>query len=327
VAHDGVLEHFGGKPIAVADGPGVFRACARFLDLCHPVLVPRAPKVIENPDGTRTTVERWNTWQSSRLLSPEETQSRLRAEIERAEAWAPDPAELREFRRQVAELEGFIGDMLYIPYGAVAPICPFDLEQGLLAYADYPGLVRRWNRAVNGQALRHLETRADPKLMPVCILWNDIAAKGGLIYPPAMLAELFYPHLRRQIELLHARGIKVVFHSDGDATAALPALMDCGIDAFNPLEITAGMRVERFREICGRRVVLVGGIDAVGVLARGTPAEVAAATRQLIDAFRADGNLMVASASGQIDNSMPLENVLAMYATVWESGKKIKRRA
>lgn len=30
---------------------------------------------------------------------------------------------------------------------------------------------------------------------------------------------------------------------------------------------------------------------------------------------------MVASASGQMDNSMPTENVLAMYETVWNYGK------
>jgi hypothetical protein len=68
-------------------------------------------------------------------------------------------------------------------------------------------------------------------------------------------------------------------------------------------------------------VALVGGIDAVEVPARGTPQDVAAKTRQLIDQFRDAGNLMVASASGEVDNSMPTGNVLAMYETVWDYGK------
>ena len=321
VAHDGVLEHFGGKPIAVGDFKGVVCACSRFLDLCHPALVPREPAVIEHEDGGKDTIERWTSWTSHRQLTPDEVPAALQEGIERAEAWRLDETAIQQLRLQSSEAQAYAGDMLYISYGTTTHICPFDLAQGFYAFADHPDLVRRWNRAVNDRTLREMDARADPGSVPVCILWNDIAAKGGLIYPPTLLDELFYPHLRQQIDLLHSRGIKVLFHSDGDATTALPELIDCGIDGFNPLEITAGMQVQRFQDICGGQVALVGGVDAVDVLARGTPQQVAAETGRLIDLFAGTGNLIVASASGQIDNSMPLENVLAMYETVWEQGK------
>lgn len=321
VAHDGVLEHFGGKRIAVRDRAGVLRACSRFLDLCHPALVPNEPRVTEHENGAREVVERWTTWTTERRLAPDEVAGALEEQIEQAEVWTVGGSAAQNARRWVAEADAYCGDMLYIHYGTNIPICPFDLEQGFYALADHPDLVRRWNRTVNDRNLREMDARADPGIVPVCILWNDIAAKGGLIYPPAMLDELFYPHLRQQIDLLHSRGIKALFHSDGDVTQALPELMDCGIDAFNPLEVSAGMEAKRFLDICGDRVVLVGGIDAVDVLARGTPQLVAAETKRLIDLFADTGNLIVASASGQIDDSMPLENVLAMYETVWEYGR------
>ena len=321
VAHDGVLEHFGGKRIGVGDFEGVLRACSRFLDLCHPALTPNAPAATEHENGTKVTVERWTAWTTHRRLAPDEMSALLQEQIEQAEAWEPEENTIQEWRRGAAAAQEYCDDMLYINYGACVPICPFDLEQGFYAFADQPDLVRRWNRAVNDRVLREMDARADAKLVPVCILWNDIAAKGGLIYPPALLDELFYPHLRRQIDLLHSRGIKVLFHCDGDATVALAELVDCGIDAFNPLEISAGMRVERFQEICGGQVTLVGGVDAVDILARGTPQQVAAETKRLIDLFADTGNLIIASASGQIDDSMPLENVLAMYETVWEQGR------
>lgn len=154
----------------------------------------------------------------------------------------------------------------------------------------------------------------------MCIHWSDIACKQRLLYPPELLETLFYPHLAAQIELLHGRGIKVLFHSDGDVSKALPRLVECGIDAFNPLEITAEMDVPTFQEICGPDVVLAGGLDAVDVLALGSPASVAAETIRLMAAFRRHGNLIVGSASGEIDNSMPTENVLAMMDTVWKHG-------
>lgn len=323
VAHDGILEHFGGQgPIRAGDAEAVVRACSRFLDLCHPALIPQEPARVEQAGVVTQEVERWTTWTLPPAVVDEPAMLQtLQREIEEAEAWMPEAAESPASRQTIERNNAFAGDMVYIHLGFGCPILPFDIEQGIYLYTDHTELVRRWNRALNEKQLRRLNAVTQADMGPVCICWNDIAFKDRLIYPPPLLEELFYPHLAAVVNLLHARGIKVLFHSDGDDTAALPRLMDCGIDGFNPLEISAGMTVQRFREICGSRVALVGGIDAVDVLAFGTPALVAQRTRELMDLFRQDGNLMVASASGEIDNSMPTENVLAMYETVWKYGK------
>ncbi len=319
VAHDGILEHFGGAPIVEGDLDGVVRVCAAFLDLCHPPLVPRKPERIERADGTVEVRERWNAWHvplpyddgsrhERELLQFIEEHSTVRSESVASAPSAPQSVERPE------------GDMVLIHCGLSVPVLPFDLEHGALALADFPELVERWNVLANEAVLRQAEAVADASASPVAIIWNDIAAKGGLLYAPALLEHFFYPHLARLIDLLHGRGMKVLFHSDGNATAALPRLIACGIDGFNPLEIGSGITPEGFRDACeagGRTVALVGGVDAVSVLAHGTPSDAARATHRLIDLFRKDGNLMVASASGEIDNSMPTDNVLAMYETVW----------
>jgi len=323
MAHDGILAHFGGAQIKPGDFAAVMRACRQCLDLCHPALLPKEPCQIELNGAVQQIVERWSTWNLPQPVRAERDMAKdLLAGIEQAEAWqAPDETATADFRRKVEEANRHAGEMVYIHIGTSCPILPYDIEQGIYAFTDLPDLTRRWNRSVNKKVLRRLDAIADAGLMPVVICWNDIAFKGRLIYPPQILEELFYPHLAALIDLLHSRGIKVLFHSDGDVTEALPRLVECGIDGFNPLEISAGMDVRKFQEICGSRVALVGGIDAVEVLARGTPQLVAQKTRQLIDWFRDAGNLMVASASGEVDNSMPTENVLAMYETVWNYGK------
>ena len=321
LVHDGILEHFGGRPIEVGDFAAMVRACAGCLDLCHPVLVPRKPGHLENADGSRKVVERWTTWTvPAGPPGPDRLPAALGEETEAAEAWQPSETAALVFRHRAATVDEYAGGMVYIHLASWCSILPFGLESGIYAYADRPEDVRRWNRAVNGRRLRELDALADGDVCPVCIIWNDIAFKNGLLYSPWILEELFYPHLAAQIELLHSRAVKVVFHSDGDVTEALPRLAECGIDAFNPLEVSAGMDASAFRDLCGPGVALVGGIDAVDVLARGTPDLAAEKTRELIDLFREEGNLMIASASGQVDNSMPTENVLAMYETAWSYG-------
>ncbi|MBI2441258.1 MAG: hypothetical protein HYV35_07810 [Lentisphaerae bacterium] len=320
--HDGILERFGAGRIATGDFAAVVRACSRCLDLCHPAATPQEPRVIEHSGGVQQVIERWTTWKAPEPLRGEAAMiKQLHAEIEAAEAWAPSAAAQRDFCRKVEATNRAAGDMVYIHVGAYFPILPFDIEQGVYAYMDQPELTRRWNQAMFQKLLRENETMPPVDLGPVAICWNDIAFKGKLLYPPYILEELFYPHLRALVELLHGRGLKVLFHSDGDVTEALQRLVDCGIDAFNPLELSAGMTLETFQEICGTRVALAGGIDAVDVLARGTPKVVTEKTRALIDRFRGAGNLLVASASGEVDNSMPAANVLAMYETVWDYGK------
>jgi hypothetical protein len=316
VAHDGILEHFGGQPIGVGDVEGVVRACSRFLDLSHPAMVPQAPR--EEPGHV---VERWSTWTlPTGTMDDAEMISAMKRGIEDAEAWQPDPKAIAAFRTRARQINAWAGDMVYIHIGAGPTILPFSIEQGIFAYADYPELARRWNRTRNESALRQIETTADKDLSPVCILWTDIAFKNKLFYPPDVLRELFYPHLKAQVDLFHSKGMRVVYHSDGDVTEALKDLVACGIDGFNPLEISAGMTLDAFTARCGKKVALVGGIDAVDTLARGTPKQVAEETRQLLRRFP-DGGLMVASSSGEIDDSMPTENVLAMYETVWNYGK------
>lgn len=319
VCHDGVLEHFRGAPVAAGDFEAMVHACSRFLDLCHPALVPDAPRTIAHPDGSATVVERWTRWQTPGPEPGEAAMLKLlEEELEQAEAWRPSAGDLAAYRRRAGKANALAGDMVYINHSGGCPILPFNLERGFYIQADHPDLVKRWNRAVNAKELRWTAAVADAALSPVCILWCDIACKDRLLYPPAMLEALFFPHLQAQVEALHAAGVKVLFHSDGNVNEVLPRLAACGIDAFNPLEISAGMTPAHFIEACGRRVALAGGVDAVETLARGTPDQVRARTRALIRQFRDAGGLFVASSSGEIDNSMPTANVLAMYEEAWK---------
>ena len=300
MANDPVLEYWGGQPIPEGDVEGVVRACREGLDLCHPALVPQAPGRIEQADGTVQVRERWNTWTLPAQFTDDLARRRaIGDQIESAEAWDASAQRWDDAQARMATINQSAGEMVYIHLGLSCPILPFDLEQGIYAYTDYPELVGRWNQALNEKNLRDVEAQCQMPVGPVAIIWDDIAYKERLMNPPELLEKFFYPHLTRVIDLLHARHIKVLFHSDGDVSRALDDLVDCGIDGFNPLEISAGMNPTDF---AGRypRTVLVGGIDAVEVLARGTPDLVAKRTRELIDLFRPTGNLVVASASGEI---------------------------
>lgn len=319
--HDGILKYFGGKTIPIGDEEAMVRACSGCLDLCHPIGVPFEPGEKVLPDGTRRVFERWMSWDippANRSL--ETLAEEIGRQIEEREAFRPDSKKILDFKSHAREVNSWAGDMVYIHMSSGCAVLPGTIEEGVYLYEDYPDLVERWVKASNRALMLWVEAVADPADSPVAINWNDIALKGALMYPLPLLERHLFPALTELCDLYHSKGMKLLFHSDGDVTQALPSLTACGIDAFNPLEISAGMDPRTYKAGFGRHTTLVGGVDAVDLLAFADPMTVASETRRFLKEAGRNGRLIAASSSGEIDDSMPFDNVMAYFETVWEHG-------
>jgi hypothetical protein len=333
--HDGALEHFGGAPIGVGDNDAFLHAASACLDLCHPLHPPIEPGEDVLPDGSRIVRERWTTWTvPPRRRDPAGFLALVNREIEENEAFSLSEAEVAAWRAEARRRNALSGEMVLMHVGLSLAFLPgagtARVEEGIYLSADQPELAQRWLRAWNRAQFLRADALLTADLCPVAIIWDDLGFKDKLFCSPATLQRDFFPALREMCDLLHGKGIKVVFHCDGNVTSILPELLACGIDGFNPLEISAGMDYTEFKDLVAQAsavvsdrtpVALVGGLDAVDVLAYGSVDRVVAETRRLLRVAGAGGGLIAASASGEIDNSMPLENVLAFWETVWEEGR------
>jgi uroporphyrinogen decarboxylase len=144
--------------------------------------------------------------------------------------------------------------------------------------------------------------------MPAMFLGEDFASGDGPMVSPAFLRKSFFPRLKRIADAYHRKGIRLLFHSDGDLHPVLDDLVACGIDALNPIDIASGMDPKEIR----RRhpnLVLVGGIDCARLLPFGSPGEVRQATRALIEAA---GPALLVGSSSETGDDVPLDNFLAM---------------
>jgi len=61
------------------------------------------------------------------------------------------------------------------------------------------------------------------------------------------------------------------------------------------------------------RLILVGGIDTNTLLSQGTPEQVRQEVRHIINEVGYEGRLLLGGTAGELDNTIPLENYLAMY--------------
>lgn len=104
-------------------------------------------------------------------------------------------------------------------------------------------------------------------------IWGDVAYRNGMLFSPVTWRDIFKPHVKAIIDLCHANGLMVVYHGCGNATSIYEDMMEIGLDAYNPLEVKAGLDVVELKRKYKDRLAFIGNID-VRVLESGDPTEI-----------------------------------------------------
>ena len=104
-------------------------------------------------------------------------------------------------------------------------------------------------------------------------IWGDVAYKNGMLFNPAIWKKFFKPHVKALIDLCHTNALMVIYHGCGNATPIYEDLVEIGLDAYNPLEVKAGLDAVELKKAYAGRLAFAGNID-VRVLERGNPDEI-----------------------------------------------------
>jgi uroporphyrinogen decarboxylase len=97
---------------------------------------------------------------------------------------------------------------------------------------------------------------------------GDVAYDRGMFYSPQTWRLFFKPFLTRMCSAFKRAkpDIKLIYHGCGDARAIFDELIESGIDAYQSMEVKAGIDVVELRKKYGRRLAFVGNIDVRDVL-------------------------------------------------------------
>jgi len=98
-------------------------------------------------------------------------------------------------------------------------------------------------------------------LLDGLVIWGDVAYHHGLFFSPDYWRTYFKPWVQAMVDLAHAEGLIVIYHGCGNANAIFQDYIDMGVDAYNPLEVKAGMDVVKLRKTYGNRMAFCGGCD------------------------------------------------------------------
>ncbi len=323
----GVIALLAGREIRGFDytAADVGLAVRRSLDMCFPPHAPVGAGRVER-GGWVWQNDHWTTWLVRRPFDdPAGARAWLEGRLADLRRQTLDPARERAaYRRRALELQALAGETVVCQYPVDLGLCGVYADGGMglelfsYAYDESPGLLDDYLRLYWTLGVERIHAIADRALAPVILVAEDFATKQGPIFSPDFLARHLYPGLSRHADAWHEHGLKVLFHSDGNYRAALPALMACGVDGFYCLEPNCGMDVVGLKQ-AWPQMAWAGGVDGVDLLERGTPEQVRAEVRRQIretDALRT-GGLFVASSS-EINPPVRPENFKAMVEAVGE---------
>jgi len=76
-----------------------------------------------------------------------------------------------------------------------------------------------------------------------------------------MFEKFVKPALARHVNAFKRKGAFVVLHSDGNIAPLLPHVVDAGVDAYQGIDVMAGMSLAEVKRKYGDRLCLVGNVD------------------------------------------------------------------
>ncbi len=163
----------------------------------------------------------------------------------------------------------------------------------------------------------------------IIVFGDDLGMQTGPQISPEMYRRLFKPRHKIMWEAAKklapaGRGgepgrppVRVMLHSCGGIRELLPDLIEAGLDAVNPVQIsTSGMEAEGLKRDFGKDIVLWGGgCDTQTILRSGTPGEVRDHVRRQVRTLASGGGFVFQQVHNVLAG-VPPANMLAMFDAV-----------
>jgi uroporphyrinogen decarboxylase len=73
------------------------------------------------------------------------------------------------------------------------------------------------------------------------VIWGDVAYTKTMLFSPAYWREYFKPWVKAMVDECHRHKLPVIYHGCGNVQLIFEDFIEMGVDAYNPLEVKAGL--------------------------------------------------------------------------------------
>jgi uroporphyrinogen decarboxylase len=158
----------------------------------------------------------------------------------------------------------------------------------------------------------------------IFFIGNDLGSQTGPLLGEDLFKRFLLPHIKRLIDLGHSYKLKVMMHCCGGFAPLIPSMIEAGLDGLHAVQTSCyGMNLRTLKAEFGRKIVFNGAIDSHHILIDGTTDYVRQKTREVLDIMAPGGGFIAGASHDTILEETPVENVLAMFDTVYEYGVRL----
>jgi uroporphyrinogen decarboxylase len=135
-------------------------------------------------------------------------------------------------------------------------------EEALVAMAESPDFVEQVISDYNNFNIDMIEEITN-KGYKFDAMWvfSDLCYKNGMLFSPKFYKERVLPYHKRFFDFCKNKGMKVIYHCDGNISNLLPLLIEAGIDCIQPMEARAGNNVIEYSRLY-KKISFLGNINA-----------------------------------------------------------------
>ena len=152
----------------------------------------------------------------------------------------------------------------------------------------------------------------------IILFGDDLGMQTGPMISPRMYCEFFKPrHTLLWNRAKELADVKVMLHCCGGVRELFPHLIEAGLDAINPVQIScSGMDAAELKREFGRDVTFWGGgCDTRDILPNGTPEQIREHVKRQVEILRPGGGFVFQQVHNILAN-VPPENIMAMFDAV-----------
>ena len=145
---------------------------------------------------------------------------------------------------------------------------------------------------------------------------DDLGGQERLLVSPTMWRKVFKPRYQRMFDAVKDAGLHVWLHTDGWTFEILDDLIEIGVDVLNPQHCIMGS--DRVAEKIAGRICLRSDLDRQHIIPRGTPDEIVAHVKEIMELFgNFNGGIVL---HGEVGPDVPFENIQALYRAMRDYG-------
>lgn len=239
---------------------------------------------------------------------------------------AGDPERYRGLKEQAKRLK----EETDFAVAAVFPRPPVSLSQFLRGYQDWfidMGMNHDLIQAIMDRVL-DVDLKIGERILAeigkyidVMFVHDDLATQDSLMCSPVTYRKIIKPRHKKIFDFIKSHSdARIIYHCDGAIAPIIQDFIEIGVDALNPVQISAaGMDTAGLKAKFGDKLCFWGAIDTHTVLPHGTVEEVRQEVKKQIGCLAGNGGYVLAAVHN-IQSDVPPENVVAMFKAAREFG-------